>query len=337
MMMRPAVLLCAMLIGACGGGGDDRAAPPPAGGGSPGNGNRPEAGQGNDDASDGGSDNAAGGAAPSEGGEGGHAANAAGAPAMVPQGVCEPGASFGSEQPQSISGMNEITLLSLTADELSIAFLEGSGSSAALYVGDRENESEAFSEIAVPLPDGYEATSGVALSSDGLSLVIVSTDHARYAELERSARGESFSSQADTSRFAKINLLKDMSGESVGWPVLSSDGSELYHVRHFGVSRVYLSKLVDGVFEFGSEIDPFTLGGDEPGAHKLITGLSNDSRAIFYYDEASGRSEALFRSRPGAPFYDPLDLGERRGVAPNDDCSVLYSSVDGALVRQRRD
>jgi hypothetical protein len=43
---------------------------------------------------------------------------------------------------------------------------------------------------------------------------------------------------------------------------------------------------------------------------------------------------ALFRSRPDAPFYEPIDLGARRGAAPNADCTRLYSSVDGELVAQ---
>ena len=43
---------------------------------------------------------------------------------------------------------------------------------------------------------------------------------------------------------------------------------------------------------------------------------------------------ALFRSPPGNVFSDPLDLGERRGAAPNQDCSRIYSAVGGNLVVQ---
>jgi hypothetical protein len=43
---------------------------------------------------------------------------------------------------------------------------------------------------------------------------------------------------------------------------------------------------------------------------------------------------ALFRQYEDAPFYNPLDLGEREGVVPNEDCSRLYSSSGAGLVFQ---
>ena len=142
----------------------------------------------------------------------------------------------------------------------------------------------------------------------------------------------------DETRFLRINLLKGMTGQSVGWPVLSSDGQQLYQVRYFGNSVVVQSPLgSDGVFDIGEDIDPFTLGGDTAGQYKLITGLSADERAIFYFDEATGQSGSLFRSRPNSPFYDPAELGARDGVAPGQDCSSLYSSISTGLVRQPRE
>jgi hypothetical protein len=125
-----------------------------------------------------------------------------------------------------------------------------------------------------------------------------------------------------------------MSGRSLGWPVLSSDGGTLYFLSYFGQGLVVQSSRgADGRFALGAEIDEFTLGGGA-GAYKRINAVSVDERAIFYFDEATNRSMALFRSRPDAPFYEPIDLGDRQGVAPNADCSRLYSSVDGALVAQ---
>jgi hypothetical protein len=127
-----------------------------------------------------------------------------------------------------------------------------------------------------------------------------------------------------------------MSGRSVGFPVLSSDGKHLYFLSYFGQGLVNVSTLGDdGAFDFGTTIDEYTLGG-AAGAYKLPTGLSADERAIFFFDEATEHMTALFRSRAGAPFYDPLDLGERRGAIPNLDCSRVYSSDGGELVLQAR-
>jgi hypothetical protein len=96
---------------------------------------------------------------------------------------------------------------------------------------------------------------------------------------------------------------------------------------------VQSTKGQNGVFDLGKEIDEYTLGGNE-GEYKYINGISTDQRAIFFLDEATGHAMALFRSYSGAPFYDPVDLGERQGVVPNGDCNRAYSSAAGALVIQ---
>ena len=257
----------------------------------------------------------------------------AGAPAQAPPGVCAPSMKLGSNEAEDV-GAPSITLLTMTPDELSVAFTTGSGDTLALHVADRASTKAAFVEAGVTVPDGYEANSGASLSSDGRRLILVSEDHAGFAQVSREKRGASFELDADTTAFAKINSLKPMSGSSVGWPVLSSDGQDLYFLSYFGQALAVQSTLgKDGVFDFGTEIDEFTLGG-APGAYKLLSGLSSDQRAIFYFDEATQHAMALFRSRDGAPFYDPLDLGKRRGAVPNEDCSRLYSSVADGLVAQ---
>jgi hypothetical protein len=262
----------------------------------------------------------------------------AGAPAIGPAGVCAPDLMLGSGEAVELglADAADILLLSMTHDELSVAFSTGSDDELSLYVADRDTTDAAFAPTLVALPDGYEAASGVALSSDGLRLTLVMSDHSGFGELSRGSRGVPFAVEADVTAYARINLLKPMTGRQVGWPVLSSDAQHLYFLSYFGQGLVYESRRADdGVFDFGASIDEFTLGGDE-GAYKLPNGLSADERAIFFFDQASQHEMALFRSRPDAPFYDPLDFGERRGAAPNADCSRLYSSDDGELVLQAR-
>ena len=293
---------------------------------------KPDAGAAGDGEAAGGAGSAEAGA--NAGGEGGGIVfETAGAPAEAPPGVCAPGMKLGSSVAQDV-GLPGATLLAMTPDELSVAFTTGSADTLALHVADRASAKAAFVEAGVTVPDGYEAASGASLSSDGRRLILVSQDHGSFAEVSRSARGADFDVDADTSAFAKINALKAMSGHSLGWPVLSSDGQDLYYLSYFGHALAVQSKLgKDGLFDFGSEIDEFTLGGAE-GAYKLLSGISSDQRAIFYFDEATKHAMALFRSRDGAPFYDPVDLGARRGAVPNQDCSRVYSSVAAGLVAQ---
>jgi len=257
----------------------------------------------------------------------------AGAPPLEPPGVCAPDLKLGADQAQA-AGAAAPHLLAMTPDELSLAFTTGEADSLALNIADRASTSAAFSAAALSMPKGYEAGSGVSLSSDGLTLILVLADHSGFGELSRSSRKRAFKGTPDTTAYAKINALKPMSGHSVGWPVLSSDGQDLYFLSYFGQGLAVQSKRgKDGVFDFGSEIDEFTLGGNE-GEYKLLSGISSDQRAIFFFDQATQHAMALFRSRPGAPFYDPLDLGERQGATPNQDCSRVYSSVPSGLVVQ---
>jgi hypothetical protein len=285
---------------------------------------------------------ATGGALPGAGGttdsEAGQWFELAGAPQLAPPGVCAPDLMLNDNVPVELGAPNsdDVSLLSMTADELSVAFSTGSGDELALYVADRSSTDAEFTSSLLALPDGYQAQNGVTLSSDGLRLTLVMKDHSGFGELRRETRTAAFGLEADVTAYVRINSLKPMSGRSVGWPVLSSDEQHLYYLSYFGQGLVYQStRDEEGVFDFGAVIDEFTLGGAQ-GAYKLPNGLSADERAIFFFDEATEHTFALFRSRPNAPFYDPLDLGERRGAAPNLDCSRVYSSADGELVLQSR-
>jgi len=275
-------------------------------------------------------------AAAGQGGAGGEGIvyETAGAPPLVP-GRCDPAMMPGEDAAQELEpAVAGATLLALTPDERSAVFVTGDEPDLRLYVADRASAEGAFEPQEVELPPGYEAASGAALSSDALTLVLVLADHSGFGALSRAARGEAFGVEASVTAFSRINAQKAMSGRELGWPVLSSDGDTLYFVSYFGQAVVVQSaRGADGRFDLGTEIDEFTLGGAE-GAYKRINAVSEDQRAIFFFDEATEHSMALFRSRPEAPFYEPIDLGERRGVAPNAACSRLYSSVDGALVAQ---
>lgn len=277
-----------------------------------------------------------GGAGTAPGGAGGEGIEfeTAGAPTVIP-GQCDPAMAPGDDNPQELDpSLSGATLLGMTPDERSVAFVTGVAPDWVLHVGDRATRDEPFEAREVALPPGYEAASGVTLSSDALTLVVVLEDHSGFGALSRAERGAPFSSEAEVTAFSRINAQKAMSGRQLGWPVLSSDGGTLYFLSYLKQALVVQStRGADGRFDLGKEIDEFTLGGDE-GAYRRINAVSADQRAIFFFDEATERAMALFRSAPNAPFYEPIDLGPRRGVVPNADCTRLYSSVDGQLVSQ---
>jgi hypothetical protein len=322
----------ALLLGACSGEDDRPAAAPDVEGGASSGGSRSKAGSSS--VPEAGAEPGSGGAETGDAGQGGAGGDGlvyetAGAPPQAPAGACDPLMMPGDDQAQS-AGASGVKLLSMTPDERSVVF----STAGAVHVADRSAEDQAFTALEITLPEGYVADTGAALSADGLSLIVVRDDGSGLGELKRTARGQAFGAEADTTRFAAINGLQGTTGRSVGWPVLSSDEKDLYYVSYFGYALVVQSSAGQGgEFAYGTEIDELTLGGVE-GEYKLLSGISSDQRAIFFFDEATGHAMALFRSRPGAPFYDPVDLGEREGVAPNESCSRLYSSVAGSLVFQ---
>jgi len=287
---------------------------------------------------------ASGGATTGSGGRGGSTATTGGAPASeagsagdpfgdVPGGgvpsfedpLCDPAASYGDEEPVELPGTGELTVLGITLDERSVLFVRGSAQAGALSISDRDGAAEAF-EASVRLNelDAFGLEHGAALSSDALSLVLVQADGRAFAELTRAQRGRGFG-RPDATRFELLNRDAEFSGAHISFPLLSSDGTKLYYVKTLVESRVAVSVLgADDRFELPNVIDEYTLGGSEDGA-KLISGLASDERSIYFYDEASKQSAALFRSRPEGPFYDPVEYGERRALAPNEDCSALYS------------
>ncbi len=334
-----ALLLATLAVAASACGSDDER-PPPAlgssgstsGGGKSsraGSSSQAEAGEAPSEAGEGGAGGAQGGA----GGEG-IVYETAGAPTLIP-GLCDPAMMPGAAKAQTFdAAVDGATLLAMSPDELSVVLVTGEAPNLVLHVADRADVDAPFVASTVSVPSGYEAESGAALSSDGRTLLLVRVDHAGFGALTRSARGEAFGNVVDESAFAKLNAQKPMSGRELGWPVLSSDGGTLYYLSYFGQGLVVQStRGGDGVFQLGAEIDEFTLGGGV-GAYKRINAVSADQRAIFFFDEESEHAMALFRSRPNAPFYEPIDLGDRRGVAPNADCSRLYSTADGELVAQ---
>lgn len=314
------------------GDGDDRhAAAPSTGGSSAGKGST-KAGSSNMTEAGGAGEQPADQGGAGNGGDDSDMFSSAGVPAMIP-GVCKAEMEPGREQKGDF-GLASGTLLGITPDELTAVLTTGEGDTLALHVADRAGPDDAFVPVAVTLPSDYDAQSGAALSSDGLQLILVMKDHSGFGALSRGARGTPFGAEADVTAFAKINGLKITTGQSVGWPVVSNDGKDLYYLSYFGQGLVHQAQLgADAVFDIGVPIDEFTLGGNA-GEYKLISGISTDQRAIFFFDQATKHAAALFRSRPGAPFYDPVDLGDRRGVAPNAACDRLYSSAGGKLLLQ---
>jgi len=289
----------------------------------------------------GGSDSAAagsgeGGEAGSSGsGEGGAAGEEPGTVVVVPPAACsETAAWMGAAPLPSVSTTADERLLSITADELDIAFLRD----GALYVAHRARAKDDFDAgTAVTLPAGYVADPGVALSADGMTLVLVASDGQSFASLSRSTRTADFGSAADPSAFQALNARAVQTLEHFAAPVLAPDGKSFvfsaFTPGQNGISVVYESLWVNAEWDMPRNISQslFDGSGDK---RPLPTGLSSDSRTLFYFDEAQSKELARFRDRPDAPLYDTIDLGALNGAIPNLGCNRLYYSKSGDVLSE---
>jgi hypothetical protein len=242
--------------------------------------------------------------------------------------VCNETASWVGATPVSgvSTGAGE-TLLSITSDELDLAFLRA----GALYVAHRAQATGNFAPgVPITLPSGWSATQGAALSADGKRLILVSADQTLLGELTRATRDEAFSGAVDQSAYATVNQNAVETGDIYASPTVSPDDLELFFNSAFqgGASTVVVSTRSAGqVWSSPTRVSSELDGQDT--ARCLPTGVSADERTLFYFNEMSMMQEARWRDEPDltSPLYDMVDLGARRGAQPNAACDHLYSDT----------
>lgn len=312
--------------------------PPPAGSaGSAGSGHGGSANAGGDSPSstDGGSDSAP------EGGTGGSnlppigtlggdapSGTEGGAPPNPPP-SCDPKGTWG--KPVALATLStpqaDEQLLSMTHDELSLVFSRDD----ALFVADRTDAQQDFgAPVAVTLPVEYTFAHGLALSADGLTLVVVRADQKGLGELRRSARGKTFDGAPDTARFGFVNVGLTQSG-LLSSPVLSADGKSLVLTRLESANQTGL-RLRGEHFDQVEQLDPVTFGA-EGGKHKLSQSLSDDARTLFFFDESTGHAAALGSVTPRAAYTERMELPGLLSAFSSAGCGRLYGTldVDGSL------
>lgn len=295
---------------------------------------------GSSEAGNAGSIDTPGGAA-GESGEGGAAGLEPGMVIPVLPGTCSETTEWkGATSLATVSSAADERLLSITVDELDIIFLRD----GALYRAHRNASTEAFGAAAlVTVPAGYDTAYGATLSADGKTLVLVASSGQAFASISRTSRTAAFGATADASAFQALNSRSIQTMEHYLAPVLSPDGKSLmfaafmpppqggFPVGQTGVSVVYESYWVGGVWAMPNNVSHDLFEGTS-FERMLPTGISSDSRTLFYFDEGLAKEQARFRDRADAPLYTLIDLGMRDTAVPNADCTALYYSGDGNVL-----
>jgi hypothetical protein len=190
------------------------------------------------------------------------------------------------------------------------------------------------------IPPGDYAPDGVALSPDGLRMIVVTADRKGFTQYIRTLRDDPFDDVPSDVAFEALRLGGDgfLPEElRIGDPVLSSDDRTLYYsLYEDGAGLYYSEPSTHGTIHASTRNTgaPWSFGmpltGSAISAHcelrRRPTGVSSDQLTLFYWDELSGSARAAFRSSLDDPFDTAIDLGERVGAQPNTACTLLYYS-----------
>ncbi len=301
------------------------------------------AGRGGQPSADGGEGGASSRGAAGEAGEAGTAGTAGeanlapGRPPIGPS-TCSATAKWsGASSVDPVSSAAVETLLSITADELDLAFVRG----GALYVAHRAQASAPFSVGSpITIPSGWSVAQGAGLSSDGKRLVLVSDpDQRKLGEMTRVSRDGAFSGDVDETAYAGVNQDAVYTGKLYAYPVVSPGDDQLLFNSSFamGTSTVVVStRSGSDAWSAPVKLTEQLLDGGAT-TRRLPSAVSADARTLFYFNEATMSEEARFRDTPSivSPLYDMVSLGTRRGASPNAACNRLYSSSTGDVVVEK--
>lgn len=227
----------------------------------------------------------------------------------------------------------------ITGDELTIAWMSVAGT---VQYADRAAATDPFGPAKTVT--GPIALDRVALSGDGLTLVVLRGDRKIFAQVTRASRSVPFGAVLDTGPFSGLDPLSSgtedagdaSSAANFGDPVLSADGHFFYYSVLAGgpatIAESYRSgnnPWPKGRFLTNAELAP------DAGKLRRPTGLSTDGRTLFFWDEVDAVEKMAFR---GDPIVVPFNVfgqftvvGAFANAQPTTKCQRLYYDAPGSV------
>jgi hypothetical protein len=222
----------------------------------------------------------------------------------------------------------------VTPDELTIAWMTTAG--AVLYA-DRNTATDPFGAPQT-LTAGI-ALDRVALSPDGLTMIVVPTSRNSLAQVTRGSRGSAFGANLDLTPFASLDPLSQEGDAGTmpthgpfADPMLSADGQFLYYSQ-YGVFTLTMHES----YRMTGDTSPWGQGRnlletqfsapDTSGVRMIPTGMSSDDLTLFYWDGVAKTEKAAFRDNAlkNNTFKQFLSLGATyRNAAPVGTCGRIY-------------
>jgi hypothetical protein len=246
--------------------------------------------------------------------------------------LCDPDADWDSGERVLSEAVGPDVLLSITPDELTVAWRYADALQPAYYTADRSSADTEFGAGTALEPAAIDGAEGFALSPDGLRLVIAA--HGQFTELQRQARNSPFVN-AGTGSF--MLLAADAAAKSLRLadPVIAPDDLMFfYSVENASDAyTLFVSKREPGaLWPVGVAVEECDLKRHSTGMRRP-TALSADGLTLFYQDEPRGQPMAAFRAGVAEPFSEFVKLEGYAAPRPNAACDRLYFSGldDGQL------
>ncbi|MGH7328148.1 MAG: hypothetical protein ACREJX_07330, partial [Polyangiaceae bacterium] len=212
----------------------------------------------------------------------------------------------------AVSTSDDDILDAVTSDELSIAWTRSAGSKT-IYYADRAAATDAFG-TPQNLGAGNFTVDRVALSPDGLTMVVVDADQLGFSELTRAARGDAFGAAA-TGAFSNIDS-DTPSGSMVGDPVVDSSNTTFYYSLYGnGATKTVFRavRLTPGdPWGFGFALSAGSELEAPSDAYRVRpSGVSSDDRTLYYFDQFAGIERAVWVNTTTGSYDTFVDLGAR--------------------------
>lgn len=254
------------------------------------------------------------------------AADAAPDAPYAPPAVCPAALVVGAGTAQDF-GPADAFGLSVTPDELTVAWATSDGGGVTIHYVDRATTTEAFG--AARTLTGAIAAERVALTPDGLGLVWVDDDGLGFSIVRRDTRDGAFGAPAQGPFGALDSQGQSVlapAGQRYADPLFAADGAYFVFSR-YGSGDAPTVYLASRIFQ----ADPYSTGTPLAAAelrpndgHRLVvTGAAVDARTFFVWDAHAKTSRAVSLGPDGA-VSGRVDLGRKGDLQPAADCAAFW-------------
>jgi hypothetical protein len=242
-------------------------------------------------------------------------------------GICNPTAPWIKPKSAGVSPSNAF-LGAITPDELTIAWMEGT----SLVWSDRKTAGDAWGP-AQRVKIGAAASAHIALSANGLKVILVVASGRNFGQVTRKDKGEDFSTTVDSTPFTSFAFAMGEAppAATLDDPLLAKDDLHFYFTLDVPNANATLRQSAraeaTSPWTFGQPITQPELAPTN-GKLRHPTGISTDRLTLFYWDEALAEERAAFRLGEDADFSIFVGLGARPDGKVDSACTHLYYTAN---------